>query len=713
MLAGLQCKCGKRLKLPESSIGKAGRCPVCQAPLRLVAPQYSPTAAACDTRLEITTGPDRVGEVILLAGDGPIEVGRLPEKHLVLSGHSVSRAHGRLIRIDSGWRIEDQKSTSGLFVNGKRVDAVDLRNHDEIRVGDYHMTFVCWNRLQESFTPAPFVPFDTQPEPAPEEAVAVRSELDAAAPATADVEGDAEAAPLGAGLDDDSLYRLSEGDVVEVERPEAQVASVVVPTGGPTCPSCGRALAPSAKICVQCGVNLKTGRAIITAQDTDLDSVYTNSESVIWWISWLIRFGFYPVTSEAFGIRKPYYIRAIAVLTIFISAWFWAYDASGSPKMRSLKNYMHWSGNLEPTAEDIADYYEYTSYGDSEAFHRKYNALVEKRVRQQAAQAKLEKASKKTNTERRTTPEPSGAQKGAQTPQARTDRANTNLQTPQQPAKAKQKTGQPVPGQGGASENRRGDADSSEEDEAEDSSTAEQIEADADLEEDEADFDEMDADLIVAAHKALPPEQQYQGRFSAYQLVTHAFLHGDIFHLAGNLLFLLVIGSRVNALVGNLSMIVLYPLLAVLASVVSMAAEAPHPPMPSLGASGAIMGLAGMYLVLMPVHKMHVAAWFRWPFFLRRWHLSLWLFPVRGFWVLLFFIAFDVLAVALAAEDGVGHWAHLGGFMTGIAVGLLLLFTRVVNCRGGDIVSALLGKHAWSLIGKPDLNRKALLEYGC
>jgi len=60
-----------------------------------------------------------------------------------------------------------------------------------------------------------------------------------------------------------------------------------------------------------------------------------------------------------------------------------------------------------------------------------------------------------------------------------------------------------------------------------------------------------------------------------------------------------------------------------------------------------------------------------------------------------------VLATTLGSEDGVAHWAHLGGFMVGMAIALLMLFARLVNARGGDILSRILGKRAWVLIGRP------------
>jgi membrane associated rhomboid family serine protease len=185
--------------------------------------------------------------------------------------------------------------------------------------------------------------------------------------------------------------------------------------------------------------------------------------------------------------------------------------------------------------------------------------------------------------------------------------------------------------------------------------------------------------------------------FEPYQVLTHALLHDGILHLAGNLLFLLVLGTRVNALIGNVKTAIIYPILAVAGGVAHMIASRDEPATPMLGASGAIMGLAGMYLVLFPAYRVHMAAWIRLFIFV----FGVTIFAVRGFWVVLFYIAFDVVAAALRAESGVAHWAHLGGFMAGVATALLLLLTRNVHAHGGDILSVALGRRAWPLLGRP------------
>ena len=113
------------------------------------------------------------------------------------------------------------------------------------------------------------------------------------------------------------------------------------------------------------------------------------------------------------------------------------------------------------------------------------------------------------------------------------------------------------------------------------------------------------------------------------------------------------------------------------------------------------MGLAGMYFVFFPIQKVHMAIWLRIWFRFRTW-LGYKVFQMRGFWLLVLWIGFnDVLPVALGWRDGVGHWAHLGGFICGFVLALGLLMSRQISAFGNDIVSVALGKRAWTLVGRP------------
>lgn len=81
-----------------------------------------------------------------------------------------------------------------------------------------------------------------------------------------------------------------------------------------------------------------------------------------------------------------------------------------------------------------------------------------------------------------------------------------------------------------------------------------------------------------------------------YRLITSAFLHGSILHIALNMYALYLFGPPVEAAIGRVRFLALYLLSAVGGSAVSYAFA--NPATPSLGASGAVFGLLGAYLVL-------------------------------------------------------------------------------------------------------------------
>ena len=75
-------------------------------------------------------------------GDDVVSVGRGQESSIFLDDVTVSRKHAEIVHGDGGYRIRDVGSLNGTYVNRVRVDAVDLRNGDEIQVGKYRFRFV-------------------------------------------------------------------------------------------------------------------------------------------------------------------------------------------------------------------------------------------------------------------------------------------------------------------------------------------------------------------------------------------------------------------------------------------------------------------------------------------------------------------------------------------------------------------------------------------
>jgi membrane associated rhomboid family serine protease len=456
-----------------------------------------------------------------------------------------------------------------------------------------------------------------------------------------------------------STLDLSDPEPVTRKDPLAEMPT----EPGPVCPSCNKTLPSKAKICVECGINITTRKRLLMSDDSRVDDAYIRTEQALQVVSWILWMGLFPVASEAFGTKKPRAAHIIAGVTILVSVIFGIYQYTNSPTMRSLKSLMLWGGDLAAEPEKIPFFFAVTPFGDSDAYDQKLEELIHRNKRAESAAA----------------PDHNEAVKEAV--------ADTDDEADAESATAED-----------SDEKEESETDSTGDTQVKPGSSSVEAEGSDEIPEDE------DAALsnqqLLTAYEALTPEQQCFGRFHWYQLITYALLHGGIMHLAGNLIFLFVFGSRVNALIGNLYTAILYPILAVIAGIAHQISVRSDPPMPMLGASGAIMGLAGMYLVFFPVNKVHMAFWLRLGL-LYRFRLFLKLFALRGFWVVLFYIASDVIFTSLQMKDNVAHWAHLGGFIAGVVFALALLFARQVNARGGDMVSVLLGRRAWALVGKP------------
>ncbi len=140
-------------------------------------------------------------------------------------------------------------------------------------------------------------------------------------------------------------------------------------------------------------------------------------------------------------------------------------------------------------------------------------------------------------------------------------------------------------------------------------------------------------------------------------LVTSMFLHGGFMHLAGNMLFLWVLGDNVEDAMGHKRFVAFY-LVCGIAAAFAHAMTEPGSKIPMIGASGAISGVIGAYLMLHPKARIKVLI----SYFL------VWLpaYVVLGFW-----IGFQFFSAAMAvggAGGGVAWWAHIGGFIAGVAL---------------------------------------------
>lgn len=152
-------------------------------------------------------------------------------------------------------------------------------------------------------------------------------------------------------------------------------------------------------------------------------------------------------------------------------------------------------------------------------------------------------------------------------------------------------------------------------------------------------------------------------------VITAAFIHGGWLHLIGNMLYLWVFGDNVEDALGHVWYALFYVFAAVSAVALQVAMDTDEF-IPMIGASGAIAGVLGAYLVLYPratVGAVIPLLWFFGPI------------PVPavlliGFWFLmqLFAGAASIGGDATGVSEGVAVFAHIGGFVAGFVVVLVL-----------------------------------------
>lgn len=145
--------------------------------------------------------------------------------------------------------------------------------------------------------------------------------------------------------------------------------------------------------------------------------------------------------------------------------------------------------------------------------------------------------------------------------------------------------------------------------------------------------------------------------------VTHMFLHGGWMHLIGNMWFLWIFGDNVEDRLGHLRFLAIYVLWGFVAAGTQFF-EGGDPTIPMVGASGAIAGVLGAYAVLYPSAKVHVLAF-----------IFIFITRIRVPALLMLSLWFGVQFMSLS-EAGVAWWAHIGGFVAGVALGIPLRLTR-------------------------------------
>ena len=157
-------------------------------------------------------------------------------------------------------------------------------------------------------------------------------------------------------------------------------------------------------------------------------------------------------------------------------------------------------------------------------------------------------------------------------------------------------------------------------------------------------------------------------RFDALAtLVTSLFLHAGLLHIAGNMLYLFIFGPAVEERLGHFRFLWFY-LLSGIAAGLAMIAMGPDSRVAVIGASGAIAGVLGAYFVLYPRGRIMTIL----PLF-----IFVEFIEIPAVFYLLFWFAVQLWAGIRAGAQGpfvgsVAWWAHVGGFLFGVAIGPLV-----------------------------------------
>jgi membrane associated rhomboid family serine protease len=174
-------------------------------------------------------------------------------------------------------------------------------------------------------------------------------------------------------------------------------------------------------------------------------------------------------------------------------------------------------------------------------------------------------------------------------------------------------------------------------------------------------------DRVLFAHAfGMVPNQVVHGH-TPQSVLTAMFIHGDVFHLLGNMWFLWVFGQRAEDAMGSVRFAIFYLLAGVVAAGTQILVN-PVSLIPMVGASGAIAGVLGAYARIFPRARVRSLVFL--IIFVFIWTLPAWW--VLGLWFVGQFLS------ATSGAPGVAWFAHIGGFSIGY------LLARVFVPRGRE-----------------------------
>lgn len=145
--------------------------------------------------------------------------------------------------------------------------------------------------------------------------------------------------------------------------------------------------------------------------------------------------------------------------------------------------------------------------------------------------------------------------------------------------------------------------------------------------------------------------------FEPYQIATHMFAHAGLSHVGFNMLGLYMFGARLENIWGPKRFLFFYIACGIGAAALSLVMQlSGYGVGPALGASGAVMGVVVAYAYLFPNTEF----------------TGLYMpIPIKAKWLAILYVAADLFGGFARVSDGIGHFAHLGGALTGFIIVLI------------------------------------------
>lgn len=139
-----------------------------------------------------------------------------------------------------------------------------------------------------------------------------------------------------------------------------------------------------------------------------------------------------------------------------------------------------------------------------------------------------------------------------------------------------------------------------------------------------------------------------------FNFLSSMFMHGDIMHIFGNMMFLFIFGDNLENVLGHIRYVVFYVICGFAAAGAQIVMDT-NSIIPMLGASGAISGVLGGYLLLFPTKPIRALMF--------NVVTTVPAYVALGFW-----IGYQILLGFLtsSATGGVAYAAHIGGFVAGL-----------------------------------------------